>query len=122
MTHKGLAPPRVYPVFIASIYLTLLCNRVYFPHPTYTPFPELQSLPLLTNLIERTGLRPKYTTNSLERYSLEIRSLAELVDMFYTRQATNPRDKVYALLGISSDDPSKAGLQPDYTITWEELF
>jgi hypothetical protein len=31
MTHKGLAPPRVYPVFIASIDLTLLCNRVYFP-------------------------------------------------------------------------------------------
>jgi len=83
---------------------------------SYTPFPELQSLPLLTDLIERTGLRPKYTTNSLGRYSLEIRSLAELVDMFYTRQATNPRDKVYALLGISSDDLSKAGLQPDYTI------
>jgi hypothetical protein len=34
MTHKGLAPPRVYPVFIASIDLTLLCNRVYFPRPT----------------------------------------------------------------------------------------
>jgi ankyrin repeat protein len=89
---------------------------------SYTPFPELQSLPSLTDLIERTGLRPKYTTNSLERYSLEIRSLAELVDMFHTRQATDPRDKVYALLGMSSDDPSKAGLQPDYTIAWKELF
>ena len=85
-------------------------------------FPKLQSLPALTNLIERAGLRPKYTTNSLERYSLEIRSLAELVDMFHTRQAANPRDKVYALLGMSSDDPSKASLQPDYTIAWEELF
>ncbi|KUJ21848.1 ankyrin [Mollisia scopiformis] len=87
-----------------------------------TAFPRLQSLPALTNLIERAGLRPKYTTNSSERYSLEIRSLAELVDMFHTRQASDPRDKVYALLGMSSDDPSKAGLQPNYEISWEVLF
>ena len=31
--------------------------------------------------------------------------------MFYTRQATEVRDKVYALLGMSSDDPGKAGLR-----------
>ena len=42
--------------------------------------------------------------------------------MFHTRQASDPLDKVYALLGMSSDDPSKAGLQPNYTISWEELF
>jgi hypothetical protein len=89
---------------------------------SYTAFPELQSIPSLTDLIERAGLRPKYTTNSLDMYSLEIRSLAELIDMFHTRQASDPRDKVYALLGMSSDDPSKAGLQPDYKISWEELF
>jgi ankyrin repeat protein len=89
---------------------------------SYTAFPKLQSLPSLTNLIERAGLRPKYTTNLLERYSLEIRSLAELVDMFHTRQASDPRDKVYALLGMSSDDPSKAGLEPNYEISWEDLF
>jgi len=35
--------------------------------------------------------------------------------MFRTREATNTRDKVYALLGMSSDDPSLASLQPDYT-------
>ena len=80
---------------------------------SYTAFPELQSLSSLTNLIERAGLRPKYTKNSLERFSLEIHSLAELVDMFDTRQASDPRDKVYALLSMSSDDPSKAGLQPN---------
>jgi ankyrin repeat protein len=42
--------------------------------------------------------------------------------MFHTRQASDPRDKVYALLGMSSDDPSKAGLQPDYKLSWEKLF
>ncbi|KAH7370656.1 hypothetical protein BKA65DRAFT_418335 [Rhexocercosporidium sp. MPI-PUGE-AT-0058] len=89
---------------------------------SYTSFPALRSLPSLTYLIERAGLRPKYTTSSQERYSLKISSLAELVDMFHSRQASNPRDKVYALLGMSSDDPIKAGLQPDYTILWEELF
>jgi hypothetical protein len=91
-------------------------------NPSYTAFPGFQSLPSLTNLIERASLRPKCTTNSLERYCLEIRSLAELVDMFHTRQASNPRDKVYALLGMSSNDPSKADLQPDYKISFEELF
>jgi hypothetical protein len=57
-----------------------------------------------------------------EKFSLEIRSLAELIDMFHTRQATDTRDKVYALLGMSSDDPEMACLQPDYKISWEELF
>jgi hypothetical protein len=42
--------------------------------------------------------------------------------MFHTCEASNVRDKVYALLGISSDDPSKAGLRPDYEVSWKELF
>jgi hypothetical protein len=42
--------------------------------------------------------------------------------MFHTRQASDPRDKVYALLGISSDDLSNASLQPDYNISWDKLF
>jgi uncharacterized protein YjlB len=89
---------------------------------SYTASPELQTLPSVIYLIERAGLRSKYTANLPERFSLEIRSLAELIDMFHIRQATDIRDKVYALLGMSSDDPEKAGLQPDYQISWEELF
>jgi len=45
--------------------------------------------------------------------------------MYYTREATDRRDKVFALLGMSSDDPSAveaARLLPDYNIEWEELF
>jgi hypothetical protein len=83
---------------------------------SYTASLELQTLPLVTYLIERASLRSKYIAHLLERFSLEIRSLAELVDMFYTRQATNTCDKVYALLGISSDDLDKAGLRPNYNI------
>jgi hypothetical protein len=88
----------------------------------YTDSPELQSVPSLTYLIERAGLRSKYTTNSLERFSLEIHYLAQLIDMFHTRKATDVRDKVYALLGMSRDDPGKAGLLPNYEISWKELF
>ncbi|KAM3075025.1 hypothetical protein ACMFMF_005708 [Clarireedia jacksonii] len=88
----------------------------------YTASLELQTLPSIIYLIERAGFRSKYTANLTERFSLEIGSLAELIDMFYTRQATDTRDKVYALLGMSSDSPEKAGLLPDYEISCEELF
>jgi ankyrin repeat protein len=89
---------------------------------SYMASPALQVLPSVIYLIEHAGLRSKYTANSPERFSLEIRSLAELIDMFHTRHASDPRDKVYALLGMSLDDPSIAILQPDYTISLEKLF
>ncbi|THV52588.1 hypothetical protein BGAL_0075g00340 [Botrytis galanthina] len=89
---------------------------------SYTDFPELQTLPSVIDLIERAGLRPKFKANSREKFSLNIRSLAELIDMFHTRQATDRRDKVYALLGMSSDAPETAGIQPSYENSWEELF
>ena len=76
----------------------------------------------LTYLIERAGLRSKFITNSPERSFLRICGLAELIDMFHTREASDPLDKVYTLLGISSDDPGKAGIRPDYTIPWEICF
>jgi hypothetical protein len=42
--------------------------------------------------------------------------------MFHTHESTKPVDKVYALLGMSSDDPSTARLLPDYEVPWEKLF
>ena len=42
--------------------------------------------------------------------------------MYHTRKATLRHDKVYALLGMSSDDLSTAGLLPDYTVSWEQPF
>ena len=88
----------------------------------YTTSPALQSVLSLTSLIEQAGLRPKYITNSLGRFSLKIRDLAELIDMFHTRKATDVHDKVYALLGMSSDDPGEAGILPNYEIPWKEVF
>ncbi|KAF2181209.1 hypothetical protein K469DRAFT_752814 [Zopfia rhizophila CBS 207.26] len=42
--------------------------------------------------------------------------------MYHTREATKRHDKVYALLGMSSDDPSAAGLSPNYTIPRKKLL
>ncbi|KAK3933541.1 heterokaryon incompatibility protein-domain-containing protein [Diplogelasinospora grovesii] len=64
-----------------------------------------------------------YATRPSGEASLEIRPLGELVDMYHAHQATNRRDKVFALLGMSSDgDLDAAGLSPDYDIPWGELL
>jgi ankyrin repeat protein len=89
---------------------------------SYTTSPELRTLPSVIYLIERAGLRSKHIANLPEVFSLNICCLAELIDMFHTRKASNIHDKVYALLGMSSDDPDKAGLRPDYEISWKTLF
>ena len=41
------------------------------------------------------------------------------MDMYHTRKATIPLDKVYALLGMSSDDPS---IEANYESSWKDLF
>ncbi|KXX73823.1 Heterokaryon incompatibility protein 6, OR allele, partial [Madurella mycetomatis] len=51
-----------------------------------------------TYLIRRIVFRPKYHIGQPGAFSLRIRSLGELVDMYHTREASDPRDKVYALL------------------------
>jgi hypothetical protein len=44
------------------------------------------------------------------------------MDMYHTHEPTKRHNKVYALLGMSSDDFSKANLLPDYRVPWEELL
>jgi hypothetical protein len=50
----------------------------------------------------------------LQRQSLP---LVALVEMFRSWLATDPLDKVYALLAFSSDAHDAAELQPDYTLS-----
>jgi hypothetical protein len=42
--------------------------------------------------------------------------------MYHARQATDCRDKVYALLGMSSDNYHSSELSPNYDIQWGTLF
>src|ERR1700709_2260818 len=89
----------------------------------YNADPDLQRLiRSVTYLIKGTIFRPGYATTKLGRSSLEIYPLGELIDMFHTHEATERHDKIYALLGMSSDDLSKANLSPNYSLSWEGLF
>ncbi|KAK3339433.1 heterokaryon incompatibility protein-domain-containing protein, partial [Neurospora tetraspora] len=76
----------------------------------------------VTYLIRGAIFRPKYATSQSDNFSLDIRPLGELIEMYHTREATDRRDKVYALLGMSSDNPTAAGLFTDYKISWKQLF
>lgn len=48
--------------------------------------------------------------------------LGELLDMYHDYQASKRHDKIFALLGMCSDDAEQAGLSPDYQISWRELL
>jgi hypothetical protein len=79
---------------------------------------DLQSLiRSVTYLIRGVIFRPKYVTSPLGGLSL-----GELIDMYYTREATKRHDKVYTLLGMSSNDANVAGLSPDYKVPWKILL
>ena len=76
----------------------------------------------VTYLIRGAIFRSKYVSSRLGRVSLDICPLGELIDMYHTHEATNRHDKIYALLGMSSDNLSAAGLSPDYRVSWKELL
>ena len=85
--------------------------------------PDLEgSIHSITDLIRGSIFRETRIANGLDRFSLDIRPLGELIDMFHTYEATESVDKVYALLGMSSDDPISRGLVPNYGLLWENLF
>lgn len=73
-------------------------------------------------LIGRTASQPKETPRELRKSSLNISTLAELLDMYHSREASDRHDKIYALLGMSSDGYSSGGFSPDYTTLWSSLF
>ncbi|KAH7079569.1 hypothetical protein FB567DRAFT_571692 [Paraphoma chrysanthemicola] len=76
----------------------------------------------VTYLIRNAMFRPGYSNGSSNKLTLGIHPLGGLIDMYHAHEATKKHDKVYALLGMCSDDPSKAGLFPDYDVTWDQLL
>jgi hypothetical protein len=71
----------------------------------------------MTYLIRGAIFRPKHAVSTAGGASL-----GELLDMYHNRKATIRHDKVYALLGMSSDDPSVSGLLPNYALPWSNLL
>ena len=53
---------------------------------------------------------------------LTVLAARELIDTYHSQKATNRRDMIYALLGMSTDDPVSAGLLVDYGAPWETIF
>ena len=57
-----------------------------------------------------------FRPQGLDWVSNEVCPLSELIDMYHTHEATLRSDKVYALLGMSSDDFRNTSLSPDYSV------
>jgi hypothetical protein len=76
----------------------------------------------VTYLMREAIFRSRHTSTKQEILSSDIYSLGELVDMYHSREAKILHDKIYALLGMSSDVPSAAGLEPNYSISWKILM
>ncbi|KAH8725716.1 heterokaryon incompatibility protein-domain-containing protein, partial [Phaeosphaeriaceae sp. PMI808] len=80
------------------------------------------SMCLVTSLIRGAIFRSGHILKEQERLSLDICSLGELVDTYHAHEAKKLHDKVYALLGMSSDGLSATRLKPDYNVGWKELM
>ncbi|RYP28112.1 hypothetical protein DL767_007369 [Monosporascus sp. MG133] len=114
----------------AARHLRIICGSTeidgYAFHLGLESYPGLRNpIRPMTNLIKHSIFRPKYRIDPSGRVSLGIRPLSELIDMYHTYEATERHDKVFALLGMSSDAPSAAaaaGLSPNYYIPWAELL
>lgn len=73
----------------------------------------------MTYLIRGAIFRFSHSSSDVSK---GICSLGELLDMYHTHEATKRHDKVYALLGMSSDEPERARLVPNYQEPWENIL
>ncbi|KAB8232389.1 HET domain-containing protein [Aspergillus alliaceus] len=68
----------------------------------------------VTNLMRRSIFRPPYTSELHGQFTL-----GELIDMYHTHEATKQHDKVYAILGLSTDETA---LSANYKLPWSSVF
>jgi hypothetical protein len=101
----------------------VFCLGVDVLEDVFKARPDLHGLICSINfLIREATFRPAYSMSSSGRPSLDTCSLAELLDMYHAHEATKRHDKVYALLGMSSDDLTDVNLLPNYSDPWDELL
>src|ERR1700753_2909540 len=114
----------------AARHVMIMCGPVDIDGHTFclgldylgVAFGEVDCATQVTFLIHRAIFRSRNISRKQGRLLLDTCSLGELVDMYHTHKATKRHDKVYALLGMCSDDLREAGLNPDYTLPWSELM
>ncbi|KAH8805816.1 heterokaryon incompatibility protein-domain-containing protein, partial [Xylogone sp. PMI_703] len=76
----------------------------------------------ITSLINEAIFRPSYGSSNSGRVSLDICPLGELIDRYHTHEATRHHDKLYALLGMCSDNISEPLLSPNYRNSWKDVL
>jgi hypothetical protein len=69
-----------------------------------------------------TLLRPLLAYMATESANKPTEELLTLLHRFRSWEATNPRDKVYALLGLGADSNDSGELQPDYNLPVAQLY
>jgi hypothetical protein len=77
-----------------------------------------------THLIRAAPFRSRnFASVSSERFSLDIGPLGQLVDMYCNRKATDRRDKIFALLGMSNDNwqGKNTRIAVDYKSSWDAI-
>jgi hypothetical protein len=80
------------------------------------------STSMVNTLIRGATFRPKKQASDQGRLHLDIGRLGELVDAYHAHKATERHDKIFALLGMSSDAIGVGDLRPDYQTPWETLL
>ncbi|KAI0097183.1 heterokaryon incompatibility protein-domain-containing protein [Nemania sp. FL0031] len=88
----------------------------------YEASPDLRSLLrpvayLMRNTVFRQGKPPSFSGD----ISLPMRPIGELIGMYHTRKSTILHDKVFALLGMSSDKVA-LHLPLNYKVGWDDLL
>ena len=76
------------------------------------------------NAIELCMVRIREVTTERDRYQAtgSVRDAFDLIWQYRNREATDPRDMVYGLLGIASDLGGNGGITPDYSCSRHELY
>lgn len=69
-------------------------------------------------LIQRSAFRESLKGQD----QLHIDPLMDLIDRFHTHEATDTRDKIFALWGLSTESELTSILQPDYNKSWKSLL
>ncbi|CAI6336180.1 unnamed protein product [Periconia digitata] len=99
---------------------TILSGRKSIPAYFFTLAPLLVSVPVFPHHCQAVlDIMPGSSRNG--SWWNESRDLRTLLQKFRGSKASDPRDLVYALLGISSDAKHVHDLQPDYTKSSQEV-
>ncbi|EJT75999.1 hypothetical protein GGTG_05924 [Gaeumannomyces tritici R3-111a-1] len=99
---------------------TIMYGRKWAPSRTFSILPKLMGIDVDAGTQAVLDIMPGPLRGSSWRRKK--RDLATLIGKFYGCQASDPRDKIYALLGTCSDSIICENLRPDYNLSREEVI